>query len=298
MHEIVIISGKGGAGKTSMTGAFAFLAENSIICDLDVDAPDLHILLQPEHVREEQFHSGNEARIDPGRCIGCGLCKDLCRFNAVVQRDDKFQISPLHCEGCKVCVTLCPEQAIDFPVRHCGTWYESTTRFGPMVHAQLFPGEENSGRLVTLLKQRARERAEKEGYDLILSDGAPGIGCPVISSLAGTDLAVVVTEPTQSGLHDLQRVAELCQRFKTRITVIINKFDLNPEQTSNIESYCEEKGFPVLCLFPHDHAVTDAMVRGKAINEDGNQAAVKLLEAAWANMLALLNNNIKQGDKE
>lgn len=290
MHEIVIISGKGGAGKTSITGAFAKLAENTILCDLDVDAPDLHLLLAPNHKREEEFHSGNEAIITPGKCNNCGLCESLCRFNAISNDGDHFQVNPLRCEGCKVCVTLCPEHAIKFPVKHCGTWYESTTRFGPMIHAQLFPGEENSGRLVTLLKQRAKARAEAEGFDLILSDGAPGIGCPVISSLAGTDLAVIVTEPTLSGLHDLQRVAQLCQRFKTRITVLINKFDLNMEQTEAIETYCKQQGFTVLCRFPHDHAMTLAMVEGKTINEEGNHAAAQLLEAAWGNMLNLLHD--------
>lgn len=291
MHEVVIISGKGGAGKTSITGAFARLADNAILCDLDVDAPDLHLLLAPNVERSEDFRSGNEAIINTETCEQCGLCQTMCRFEAIEQKPDGYHINPLRCEGCKVCVSFCPVNAIDFPVRHCGTWFESTTRFGPMVHAQLFPGEENSGRLVTLLKQRAKERAETQGYDLILSDGAPGIGCPVISSLAGTDLAVVVTEPTLSGLHDLQRVAELCGKFKTQVTVLINKFDLNPEQTKAIETYCEANGFPVICRFPHDHAVTEAMVQGKTVNEIGNNAASELLEAAWNNMLSLLHNN-------
>ncbi len=290
MHEIVIISGKGGAGKTSITGAMAKLANNAILCDLDVDAPDLHLLLQPKHVRVEEFKSGNEAIIAPERCTNCGTCESLCRYNAIHLKDGQYHIDPLHCEGCKVCVAFCPEQAIDFPTRHCGTWYESITRFGPMVHAQLFPGEENSGRLVTLLKQRAKERAKDEGFDLILSDGAPGIGCPVISSLAGTDLAVVVTEPTLSGLHDLKRVAELCKRFKTRVTVLINKFDLNMEQTEAIETYCEDNGHDVICRFPHDHAVTEAMVQGKTVNELENNAAAMLLENAWNNMLNLLHS--------
>jgi len=288
MHEVVVISGKGGAGKTSVTGAFAKLAQNAILCDLDVDAPDLHLLLAPEVKRTEEFRSGNEAVIDPDRCTGCGRCEELCRFEAVRPDGDVFRIDPLHCEGCKVCVTLCPAQAIDFPKRHCGHWYESETRFGPMVHAQLFPGEENSGRLVTLLKRRAKEIAEEKGYGLVLSDGAPGIGCPVISSLAGTDMAVIVTEPTPSGLHDLGRVAELCERFRTRVTVFINKFDLNPDQTEAVESYCRERGYAVICRFPHDNAVTKAMVEGRVINEYGDNAASRLLEAAWNDMLNLL----------
>ncbi len=290
MHEVVIISGKGGSGKTSITGAFAHLAKNAILCDLDVDAPDLHLLLAPEYHRTEDFHSGNEAIIDPKRCTGCGLCETLCRFDAIKQEGEVFRIDPMHCEGCKVCVALCPAEAIDFPSRHCGQWYESSTRFGTMIHAQLFPGEENSGRLVTLLKQRAREIAEDKGYSMVLSDGAPGIGCPVISSLAGTDLAVVVTEPTPSGLHDLKRVAELCDQFKTKVTVFINKFDLNPDQTTAIEDYCRERGYQVICKFPHDNAVTEAMVKGRVINECENNAATQLLETAWENMLNLLPN--------
>ncbi|WP_419787463.1 ATP-binding protein [Pseudodesulfovibrio sp.] len=288
MREVVVISGKGGAGKTSVTGALANLADNAILCDLDVDAPDLHLLLNPTVNHTEEFRSGNEAKIDPEKCTGCGRCEELCRFEAVKQEGDVFHIDPMHCEGCKVCVALCPAEAIEFPVRHCGHWYESDTRFGPMIHAQLFPGEENSGRLVTLLKQRAREIADTEGYDIVLSDGAPGIGCPVISSLAGTDLALIVTEPTPSGLHDLQRVAELCDRFRTKVTVFINKFDLNPDQTEAIEAYCRERGYTVVCHFPHDNAVTEAMVEGRVVNEYGDNAASRLLEAAWYNMLNLL----------
>lgn len=293
MHEVVIISGKGGAGKTSITGAFANLAKNTILCDLDVDAPDLHLLLAPTHERTEEFMSGNEAIINQEDCTLCGLCQSMCRFNAIDQTDEGFRVDPMRCEGCNVCVSFCPTQAIDFPTKHCGTWYESTTRFGPMIHAQLFPGEENSGRLVTLLKQQARKRAEENGYELVLSDGAPGIGCPVISSLAGTHLAVIVTEPTLSGLHDLKRVAKLCEGFKTKVAVLINKHDLNLAQAMAIDKYCEKRGYPVICHFPHDHAVTEAMVQGRTVNELDNSAASDLLEAAWENMLNLLHGTTK-----
>jgi MinD superfamily P-loop ATPase len=242
MPEIVILSGKGGTGKTSIAGAFAHLAEGKVVCDLDVDAPDLHLLLGPVHEREEEFFSGHEAVIDPNRCSGCGECLSLCRYGAVREKDGGFAIDPLHCEGCKVCVALCPAQAIDFPERHCGRWYVSKTRFGPMVHAQLFPGSENSGRLVALLKTKARELARERGLGLILCDGSPGIGCPVISSLSGADLAVAVTEPTPSGLHDLKRVADLCSHFRIPLTCIINKSDINPAQSRAIEAYLEEGG--------------------------------------------------------
>jgi len=288
MHEIVIISGKGGAGKTSVTGAFAHLAENAILCDLDVDAPDLHLLLNPKHEKEEEFWSGNEAVIDPNVCIACGQCVDLCRFNAITEADGEFRVNPLQCEGCKVCVTLCPAQAIDFPARRCGDWYVSDTRFGRMVHAQLYPGEENSGRLVTLLKQHAREMAEERQLDLVLCDGAPGIGCPVISSMAGTDLAVAVTEPTPSGLHDLKRVAELCAGFRTKVAVLVNKWDINPVLAEEIEAYCHEMGHAVIGRFPHDRAVVDAMLERKVVTEFDDGQLAETLKTAWSDILALL----------
>ena len=290
MHEIVIISGKGGAGKTTITGAFAQLAENSILCDLDVDAPDLHLLMDPEHLLESEFRSGNEAIIDPDRCTNCGICADLCRFDAIEQTDDGFQVAPFRCEGCKVCVEFCPAHAIDFPERHCGEWYFSKTRFGTMIHAQLFPGQENSGRLVTLLRQEARKVAEAQGSNIILCDGAPGIGCPVISSLAGTTLAVLVTEPTPSCMHDLERVAELCGFFKTKVAVLINKWDINPEFTEKIEAYCKDKGYTVLCRFPYDRAMTDSMINKQVITEYEKGPLKKTLKKAWADTLALLED--------
>ncbi len=289
MREIIVISGKGGTGKTSLSGAFAHLNRDKIICDLDVDAPDLHILLAPKVIFEEKFISGNEAVIIQDKCQACGVCAEMCRYNAVSIRDERYMIEPLRCEGCKVCVTFCPEEAIDFPSRYCGNWYVSSTRFGTMVHAQLFPGAENSGRLVSILRQKAREKAKEEGSDLILCDGAPGIGCPVISSLSGTDLAVVVTEPTPSGLHDLQRVADLCSYFKVRVAVIVNKFDLNPEQTSLIEDYCRKNNHELVGNLPHDDMVTKAMVERKVITEMKDSNMAKMTGNIWANVLALLN---------
>jgi MinD superfamily P-loop ATPase len=281
MHEIIIISGKGGTGKTSLTGAFAHLAKNKVICDLDVDAPDLHLLLWPTHEQEVEFRSGHEAQIDSEKCSLCGFCNLLCRFNAIRAEETGFSVDSLRCEGCKVCVTLCPYMAIDFPEKHCGHWYRSSTRFGPMIHAQLFPGEENSGRLVMVLKQQARQLAKAQGLDLVLCDGAPGIGCPVISSLSGTDLAVAVTEPTPSGRHDLERVAELCNHFQVGFAVIINKFDLNPEETTRIETYCRERNYPVLALLPHDPMVTSAMIQGLVVTELPETSFGLEIQRAW-----------------
>lgn len=281
MREILIISGKGGTGKTSLTGAFAHLAKNKIICDLDVDAPDLHLLLRPTREREEEFYSGHEAVIEGELCDRCGLCGMMCRFGAIREDEGGFAVDPIRCEGCKVCVAFCPARAIGFPEKHCGAWYISSTRFGPLVHAQLFPGEENSGRLVMVLKQQARELAKARGAELVLCDGAPGIGCPVISSLSGTSLAVAVTEPTPSGRHDLERVGELCRHFKVSFAVIINKFDLNLDETARIEAYCREGGYPVVARLPHDPIITRAMIDGRVVTELAETELSRELTRAW-----------------
>ncbi|MGA7876957.1 MAG: 4Fe-4S binding protein [Desulfoferrobacter sp.] len=288
MREVVIISGKGGTGKTSLTGAFAHLANNKVICDLDVDAPDLHLLLSPSHQREEEFWSGYEARIDSDLCDRCGICASMCQFGAIHENDNGFMVDPLRCEGCKVCVAFCPAEAIEFPQKQCGHWYLSSTRFGPMVHAQLFPGEENSGRLVMVLKQQARELAKARDIDLVLCDGAPGIGCPVISSLSGTHLAVAVTEPTPSGRHDLERVADLCKHFRVGFAVIINKYDLNPDETNRIEAFCRERGYPLVAHLPHDPVVTQAMVQTQVVTELPETDFSRELRRTWKRIEDLL----------
>ena len=273
MREIIVLSGKGGAGKTSLTAAFAALAQKTVVCDLDVDAPDLHILLEPKDTVREDFFSGHEAQIDPNLCDNCGLCRELCRFDAIAEYSDASVVDPRRCEGCKLCVTMCPRQAIAFIPRRCGFWAEAGTRFGPMVHARLDPGGENSGRLVALLKQKARALAAHEGCDTVLCDGAPGIACPVISSLSGAHLAVLVTEPTPSGSHDLKRVASLCDHFRVPAAVIVNKADLNPEETAHIEAYCQEHGYTLLGRLPHDRSVTAAMVAKQTLPEHGGPLA-------------------------
>jgi MinD superfamily P-loop ATPase len=287
MREIIIISGKGGTGKTSLTGAFAHLAANKIICDLDVDAPDLHLLLAPTKERLEEFYSGHEAEIDGEKCDGCGLCATMCQFEAIRENGAGFAVDPVRCEGCKVCVAFCPNEAIRFPERHCGQWFVSATRFGPLVHAQLFPGAENSGRLVMVLKQQARELAKARGADLVLCDGAPGIGCPVISSLSGAHLAVAVTEPTPSGRHDLERVADLCRHFQTTLGVIINKHDLNYEEAARIEAFCRTGSYPVIAQLPHDMLVTRAMIQGLVVTELPETDFSRELAHAWAKIEAL-----------
>ncbi len=274
MREIVVLSGKGGAGKTSLAAAFAALASNKVVCDLDVDAPDLHILLDPADTMRQDFVSGSLAVIDPVSCNGCGICRDMCRFEAVsAAPSGTHAIDPHRCEGCKTCVVFCPSRAIDFRPRTCGTWAVADTRFGPLVHARLHPGAENSGKLVTLLKRQARALAKRQGLDLVLCDGAPGIACPVISSLSGATLAVLVTEPTPSGTHDLLRVADLCAHFRLPAAVIVNKADLNPDEAGRIEKACAGHGLALLGRLPHAPDVTRAMMAKKTLPEYGGPLA-------------------------
>ncbi len=287
MREILVISGKGGTGKTSLTAAFAHLAAGHIICDLDVDAPDLHLLLQPRQKQTHDFHAGFEARILPDKCAVCDTCMQMCRYDAVRSAEPCPTIDPLKCEGCKVCVQFCPADAISFTSKHCGTWYLSHTRFGPMIHAQLFPAEENSGRLVALLRQKAKAIAKSEGFGLVLSDGPPGIGCPVISSLSGVHLAVVVTEPTPSGRHDMARITDLCGHFKIPVAVIINKCDLNEEIAGQIAEDCRQKGFFLAARLPHDSDFVHAMVQGQTITEYSRGDTVRRIRQAWEKILSL-----------
>ena len=274
MKEIVVLSGKGGTGKTTLLGSLAFLAENKILADCDVDAADLHLLLAPRPISENEFRSGVKARVITDRCTGCGAC-DLCQFDALVVEDTAV-IDPLACEGCGVCAHFCPEEAIALDENHCGTWFVSDTDYGPLVHAQLFAGEENSGKLVSFVKTRARELAEETGAGLILVDGAPGIGCPVIASLSNTDIILAITEPTQSGWHDLERVLDLADHFKVQAYVCLNKWDLNTETAEEIERSCQQRGVELLGRIPFDPAVVSCQVNGRPIvggDDEGPAAA-------------------------
>ncbi len=257
MKELVVISGKGGTGKTSLTSAFAALSKNCVLCDADVDASDLHLLTAPKIIRRTSFRGGGIAVIDQGRCTGCGLCRDMCRFDAI---NKAFEVDRIDCEGCGVCVDFCPEQAIDFPLKICGEWYVSETRFGSMVHARLGIAEENSGKLVALIRQEAKQLAFKEKSELIITDGPPGVGCPVIASMNEATAVLIVTEPTVSGVHDLERVLDLAEHFQIPAMVLVNKFDLNLEQTQIIETLVKLKGASVKGRLPFDPVYTQAMI--------------------------------------
>lgn len=284
MKELVIISGKGGTGKTSVTASFAVLAEKPVLADCDVDAADLHLVLKPDVRERHDFRSGHEAVIRAADCIGCGVCLDLCRFDAVRRHDteagSRCVIDPVACEGCGVCVRFCPPQAIDFPERLCGEWMVSDTRCGPMVHARLGVAAENSGKLVATVRQEARRIAEEQGRNLVIVDGPPGIGCPVIASLSGAAQVLVVTEPTVSGEHDLARVLKLATHFGIPAAICVNKWDLNPEMTERIEKQARTLGATVAGRIRYDRAVTQAQIRERAVVETDAPCAEDI-RALW-----------------
>lgn len=277
MKELVIISGKGGTGKTSITASFAALAENPVLADCDVDAADLHLVLGPEILASEPFVSGRAAVIRADDCTQCGLCEEICRFGAVTN----FAVDPLSCEGCGACVEFCPAKTIDFPEQECGTWHRSVTRHGPMVHARMHPGAENSGKLVSLVRSEARKIGEAENRDILLVDGPPGIGCPVIASITGADAVLVVTEPTLSGEHDLKRVMQLAGHFKIPVMICVNKWDINESMTRRIETLAVSMGAKRAGRIPYDAAVTAAQVNGCALVEQSDGAAAEAVRNAW-----------------
>jgi len=292
LKELVVVSGKGGTGKTSMVASFAALSRNKVVADCDVDAADLHLIFQPRIVRTETFMAGKRATIDPSLCSGCGQCQELCRFDAIKNgrpssgsSTPHFEIDGISCEGCGVCAHFCPEDAIRLEDVVGGEWYVSETRHGPLVHARLGLARENSGKLVNLVRNGARRVATERGVDLIIIDGAPGIGCPVISSVAGADLVLAVAEPTLSGLHDLERVAQLTSHFGVATLVTVNKSDLNPDMTSRIESFAKRHGLRLPGNVRYDSAVTRAQVEGKSVVENGEKGAAEDIRALWKNLM-------------
>ena len=281
MKELVVISGKGGTGKTSVTGSFAALAKNAVLADCDVDAADLHLLLNPDVKETHEFYSGHQAIIRPDDCTGCGKCLELCRFDSVLVDGPVFRIDPFACEGCGVCVEFCPVKAIDFPECLCGKWFFSQTRFGPMVHARLEIAAENSGKLVSTVRAQAKQVAGATQADWLIIDGPPGTGCPVIASITGTDAVLVVTEPTLSGEHDLLRVLQLARHFEIPAFISVNKWDINPEMTARIEGAASKAGATVLERIPYDASITEAQIQGKSVVELNDGAAATSIRTLW-----------------
>ena len=282
MTEIAVLSGKGGTGKTSISAAFATLEKNLVVADCDVDAANLYLLLQPENIRSEKFITGYSAVIDEDKCVGCGLCIDYCRFDAIKWQGNKVVISPTLCDGCKLCARICSAQAISMHANNKSAWFIGDYRNGHMVHARLHPGEENSGKLVNVVRNEAKKLASEKKCDILIIDGPPGTGCPAISSIAGVRLVVLVTEPSNSGLHDLQRIVELAESFKVGIAVVINKYDLNIEITRKVEEWCTRNGYPMLGKIPFEREVVESMLYCKSIVEwNPDSEASQSIRSVW-----------------
>ncbi len=285
MKEVVILSGKGGTGKTCIAGCFAALASNKVMADADVDAANLHILLEPRIRARQSFRGGHSAVIDAETCVECGECLKLCRYDAI---STEYVVDKVDCEGCGVCAHFCPAEAIQMQENICGEWFVSETRYGPFVHAKLGVAEENSGMLVTIVRHNAKLLAEEQSLDLIIVDGPPGIGCPVISSVTGSNLVFIVTEPTLSGLHDMQRVTELAKHFNLSAAACINKYDLNLEMSDTIQEYCRKTGVRLLGMVPYDPIVSMALVEKRIIVEYSNGTVSDEVEKIWLALAEML----------
>ncbi len=283
MKEIVVISGKGGTGKTSISASFAWLGRKDVvIADCDVDAADMHLLLKPDFAVSEDFYSGELAVIDEAACTNCGMCKDICRFDAIPVVNGQHTIDALACEGCAYCAHICPVDAITMADLNVGEWYISKTKIGnTLVHARLGIGQDNSGKLVAKVKNEAKRIAKEKKIPFVLVDGSPGTGCPVMSSVTGSDFVILVTEPTVSGLHDLKRVYQVVKKFRIPAGCIINKYDLNLQKTREIKAFMEQEGLYHLVDLPYDESFTDAMTVGKTIVEYKPNKIADLLREAW-----------------
>ncbi len=285
MKQFVVISGKGGTGKTVIVAALATLAGKKVLADCDVDAANLYLLLHPEIQEEHSFSGGKKARVEVEKCSGCGNCLEVCRFSAISGGEDgKIAIDPI---SCGVCAHICPVEAISMETSISGKWFVSSTKYGPFVHARLGAGEENSGKLVTEVRKKAKEIAEKNTLDFVIVDGPPGIGCPVIASLSGADLALVVTEPTLSGIHDMERVIRVARHFKTQTACCVNKFDLNLKVTSQIEDWCWANSVPVVGKIPFEEAVVHSLVEGVPITEFSANSVSDEIQRMWPRLIDL-----------
>jgi MinD superfamily P-loop ATPase len=285
VKQLAIVSGKGGTGKTTLAAAFASLATNKVLVDCDVDAADLHLLLQPKILVQEKYFGGRSPHVHLERCTQCGLCTEVCRFNAI----DNGVLNPISCEGCGFCSHICPENAIVMEEAFSGDWFISETPYGPFVHARLGIGEENSGKLVTVVRKQAMEVAKEKHSELILIDGPPGIGCPVTASMTGVNLVLAITEPTLSGIHDLERILTLAQHFKIPSMVCINKFDINLENSNQIASYCESNGSEIIGSLPYEPKVVEALVNRKTVIEYPCNGIQGIVRKMWEEVETVLN---------
>ncbi len=300
MKELVVVSGKGGTGKTSLVAAFADLASDKVLADCDVDAPDLHLVLRPEIEHREDFYSGYLPRVQNESCLGCGVCEQACRFGAIELDRSPLPIAWIteyQCEGCGVCARVCPEGAISNEPRHCGELFLSTTKHGPLVHARLDVAAENSGKLVTRVRKEARQLAESQGRGLVIVDGPPGIGCPVIASIGGADLVLGVTEPSIAGQHDLERLVGVARHFDVPVAVCINKSDLAPEITRQLCNWCAGHGVPVVGEVPYDPTVTEAQIVGSSVIGLDRGPAAKAMADIWFETTLLLADAAARHEK-
>jgi len=301
MRQLVILSGKGGTGKTTIAAALAHLASQElpiVLADADVDAANLELVLDPVKQEEHEFMGGQLATIAPEKCTACGICAQVCRFEAVTPGDDAYRVDPLACEGCASCFYQCPEEAIRMEEQRAGMWFRSDTRYGSLFHAHLFAGQENSGKLVTLVKQQGRLLATDTGAKLLLVDGPPGIGCPVISASAGADMALHVVEPTVSGVHDLERILGTTDHFGVPSLVAINKADLNLARSNEIAAFCAGRGVEVVGRVPYDDVVTEAMVQGLPVTEYTEGQVTHALQGGWSRVRDLILSDATGGVKE
>jgi MinD superfamily P-loop ATPase len=293
MKQLVILSGKGGTGKTSVTAAFAQLASladspvRAVLADADVDAANLELVLAPQVLTHQDFWGGKIANIDQSLCMGCGTCEEVCRFDAIHEEQGTYKVDPIACDGCAACVYQCPENAITMQKQMAGEWFRSESLYGPLFHAALIPAQENSGKLVTMVKQNARLLAMDEEYDLVLVDGPPGIGCPVISATSGADLALIVAEPTAAGVHDMRRVLQTTDHFGVQALVCINKADIYPQGAAEIEAFCREENISMVGQIPFDLTVTEAMVQGQTVTAFAPTAAAS--QAIWEIWLKVMD---------
>jgi len=275
LKELVVISGKGGTGKTSIAASLVRLSGRVVAADCDVDAANLHLVIRHRVRKAAPFGGGSRAVIDPAACSACGKCRELCRFDAISNHDSVFRVDKFACEGCGVCAYFCPEGAVTLHDEKGGEWFVSDTDTGPLVHARLVAGGENSGKLVTIVRNEANKAASDGGFDRIIVDGAPGIGCPVIASITGADAVLVVTEPTLSGAHDMERALELAGHFGVKAMLAVNRYDINEEIAAQICEYAAGRGIPVAGMIRYDSDVTRAQMKGLSVVEysDGPAAA-------------------------